>query len=75
MSEYIISDKCLEAIRRKCYQAGLTAQEIYTVRGADGEEIVRCRDCKRFNRNETCALFDDAFIEPDGFCKWGERRD
>lgn len=38
------------------------------------EEIVRCRDCKRFNSNETCALFDDAFVEPDGFCKWGERR-
>lgn len=39
------------------------------------EEIVRCRECKRFNINETCALFDDAFVEPDGFCKWGERRD
>lgn len=38
------------------------------------EEIVRCRDCKRFNSNETCALFDDALVEPDGFCKWGERR-
>ena len=39
------------------------------------EEVVRCRDCKRFNTNETCALFDDAFVEPDGFCKWGERFD
>lgn len=39
------------------------------------EEIVRCRDCKRFYPNETCALFDDAFVEPNGFCKWGERND
>lgn len=38
------------------------------------EEIVRCRDCKRFYPNETCALFDDAFVEPNGFCKWGERK-
>lgn len=73
MSEYIISGKCLEAIRRKCYQAGLTAQEVYTVRGADGERIVRCKDCKHFIPGGECHFFNNAFIDEDGFCKWGER--
>ena len=48
------------------------------------EEIVRCRDCKYINHHEynngikyqTCSYFDSEFVEvePDGFCKWGERR-
>ena len=89
MSEYIISDKCLEAIRRKCYQAGLTAQEVYTVRSADGEEIVRCRDCmKSREKGWKCIRFTEevydeeneigelvmANVQPDGHCAWAERR-
>lgn len=44
------------------------------------EEIVRCRDCRFFN----CLWVDCyvckrngekfmPFVEPDGFCAWGER--
>lgn len=74
MSDRIISDEALESIRSACYEAGKHGREVFTCRGCD-EEIVRCRDCKRFYPNETCALFDDAFVESNGFCKWGERRD
>ena len=35
------------------------------------EEIVRCRDCKRFHLN-TNGL-DCPKLDPDGFCAWGER--
>lgn len=49
------------------------------------ETIVRCRDCKYYDHED---LFDDEMwwcirgasdenvfeVEPDGFCKWGERR-
>lgn len=53
------------------------------------EELVRCRDCRHSNHGGTmCAFFAswepvaggdeyervDAIVEPDGFCKWGERR-
>ena len=46
-----------------------------------GEEIVRCRDCKHADEVMTryaglqyaCMKFDDATVEPDGFCAWGER--
>ena len=47
------------------------------------EEIVRCRDCAHGWKDGTLcnffADFDDgqiipATVEPDGFCKWGERR-
>lgn len=47
------------------------------------EEIVRCRDCKHYDPHPTdsgvCFLPDGDGdfarweVEPDGFCKWGER--
>ena len=48
-----------------------------------GEEIVRCSDCKHADEVETryagiqygCLRFDDATVEPDGFCAWGVRKD
>lgn len=46
-----------------------------------GEEIVRCGDCKEFRESDTtCHSWQwhnwDAPIEvdPDGFCAWGERK-
>lgn len=44
------------------------------------EEIVRCRDCEHCNEEHYgawgrvwhCERFGD--VEPDGYCKWGERR-
>ena len=48
-------------------------------------KVVRCRDCAYICNREyanglefhTCSYFDSehAEVEPDGFCKWGERRD
>lgn len=47
-----------------------------------GEEIVRCRDCVYMTNQkyksyeyQTCGYFDSEYaeVEPDGFCKWGER--
>lgn len=55
-----------------------------------GEEIVRCRDCDVSQKDGTrCLLFAgwepiegsdeyelvSAEVEPDGFCKWGKRRE
>lgn len=48
---------------------------------ADIERVVRCRDCAKceeklaFGRMPVleCSR-DDHVVEPDGFCKWGERR-
>lgn len=47
------------------------------------EEIVRCRDCKRFAIDQSdheyrsgwwCHRWDTDMVKPDGFCAWGERR-
>lgn len=44
-----------------------------------GETIVRCRDCK-YQRDCYCDHPKGAYmnailpVEPDGFCKWGERK-
>lgn len=55
--------------------------------GEHREEIVRCRDCKHYyevdeyhpngNYDRRCCKYFDSYddeVEPDGFCKWGERR-
>ena len=42
---------------------------------ADAVEIVRCKDCKWWNRKkETCIEIGGLWRESD-FCSWGERRE
>lgn len=69
--ERIISDECLQSIMRACYAAGMHRRDLYTVRGPDGPEVVRCKDCK--SRDEW--IPDGAICgeDPDGYCAWGER--
>jgi len=52
----------------------------FTVR----EEVVRCRDCKRFAVDQSdheyrsgwwCKRWDTDMVKPDGFCAWGERKE
>ena len=50
------------------------------VHGKVGEspEVVRCRECRWYlPEHKWCHHFDDTEFapEPDGYCKWGERRD
>lgn len=35
-------------------------------------EIVRCKDCKFKDEPWNCAA--PYYVEPDGFCAWGERK-
>lgn len=82
MSEYIVelpnggaADDC---IRLRGYEKSLYGYELR-------EEITRCRDCKHYDPHPTdggvCFLPDGDGdfarweVEPDGFCKWSERRD
>lgn len=42
------------------------------------DELVRCRDCKYYDDFLTSCEWWGAYerlAEPDGFCKWGVRRD
>ena len=53
------------------------------IAGTAREEIIRCRDCKYskryWNREKPlCRRLLPVFsfyVDPDGFCAWGERRD
>ena len=47
------------------------------------EEIVRCRDCKRFSLDNSdhdyrsgwwCHRWNTDMVRPNGFCAWGERK-
>lgn len=51
---------------------------------ADLVQVVRCRDCKRFAVDQSdheyrsgwwCKRWDTDMVKPDGFCKWGERKE
>lgn len=78
MAERIISDEVLDAIRRTCYEAGRLGREVFTVRGHDGSEIVRCRDCVHFSDGmivECERLSGQPYwTDADGFCAWGMPR-
>ena len=41
------------------------------------ERVVRCRDCKEYHpelySHISCELLG-RYVEPDGFCAWGERK-
>lgn len=86
MNEHIISDEVLKSIQRTCYEAGKAAREVYTVRGADGPEIIRCRDCRYFSlKKDDIALHNSPLckrvrksewaVSSNGFCAWAERRE
>lgn len=58
-------------------------------RDRSSEEIVRCKDCKRFKpqgtyrfdcgvvNKDTCEVIRGYVVQinPDGFCAWGEKRE
>lgn len=99
MSEHIISDEQRDAIVQCAYNAGKMGLAEFPIPAEDGEEIVRCRDCKNasetylvdFDEYEKCPdgkldcihfgqwdHYNDKpgywFVEPDGYCAWGEQR-
>lgn len=48
------------------------------------EEIVRCRNCKRFSIDNSdhdyrsgwwCHRWNTDMVKPDGFCAWGKRKE
>lgn len=54
-----------------------TTEGTFGLRECTGEEIVRCRDCKYYMHSSwhRCDLHSIAHeVEPDGFCKWGEKK-
>lgn len=81
MSEYIIHYKNAETLYEHTDFQFLLEEYLR-------EPIVRCRDCAYYyeaeeyhpqgNYNRRCCKYFDAYddeVAPDGFCKWGERRD
>ena len=74
MSEYIVELDSKHSVALKI----AFAEEM---RGGDfvRGEIVRCRDCAYYEDTGNCTLHylaDGCLgeVEPDGFCKWGERK-
>lgn len=49
-------------------------QKIEDLLPADVVEVVRCKDCKKFQTNHHWCGFFKTDIDPDEFCSYGERR-
>lgn len=74
MSEYIVDGaEPNSTVLKSITENGYEHEKWLPVR----EEIVRCRDCKRWESGD-CDwnhYYDDPVDDqPDGFCSWGERR-
>lgn len=51
-----------------------TVEHQWAIEG-EAEEVVRCRDCVWYAHLRCmCRRGDFTVLEPDGFCKWGERK-
>lgn len=75
MSDYIKrEDAIFVALQQPLYSV------VSQIKQLEGIDIVRCKDCKRWwgnhwhdNEDGKCPM--DAWIDGDGFCSYGERRE
>ena len=37
-------------------------------------ELVRCKDCRHYGKNEWCEILKAESMLPDGYCAYGERK-
>ena len=83
MSERVVD---LTGVRSKAVEKLADCDALVSLWGLPvREKIVRCKDCKHYKDHEWVILTDvsdvchfwgggSVKVEPDGFCKWGERR-
>ena len=55
-------------------EAVVYLQDIAESPTVDAVEVVRCRDCKLYNRHRYCHFWAEAVLDGD-FCSYGERKD
>ena len=78
MSEYIITQEELECMFTRINNELNKGTRKLRIDFREIPEIVRCRDCKYYDDFLTSCEWWGAYerlAEPDGFCKWGVRRD
>lgn len=79
MPKYVSYDEMMEILDNKYL---LPFRKDERLRGLNGIDIVRCKDCKYWHSNtEYCDQFSHKSagiaqrMPPDDFCSYGERRD
>ena len=70
-------DSLVECVEECNSMLDWAADEIEALPTADVVEVVRCKDCKWFEREQPgmvyCPNIVGSWVEDDFFCKWGER--
>lgn len=83
MTDYIDREAAIKAVN---WQSAITMTRaamtyaIKSIPAADVVEVVRCRDCKHYDRDECYhprheKHLQSIFQSPDDFCSYGERRE
>lgn len=77
MAEYIERGRALEIVKRTSGDYAAAWSEIGKLPAADVVEVVRCKDCKHYQKD---MLFGNAYcdgrqVKPDDFCSYGERKE
>lgn len=90
MAEYIAKNLAIELMHQSSYlsdgdllevNGNLVKARIEAEPAADVAPVVRCKDCKhfnrlyRFNRNACGCAQGCVRPEPDGYCSYGERKE
>ena len=82
MSNFIDRDKLLKDVSRiggSPWSEWETAGVFNVIRKqpvVDAVPVVRCKDCRRYNRQSLCCKYwpDEGYRNPEHFCAEGERR-
>lgn len=82
MDEYIKRDFALDVVKRTSGDYATAFAEIAHVESADVVEVVRCKDCKWWEKGKDYTPYcshpvDGLFIaeNENNFCSYGERRE
>jgi len=76
MAEYIKREAVIDLITRRYENPEICTQEINSIPAADVAPVVRCKNCRSYNKPKTgwCEVHLDR-EHPDDFCGYGEQKD
>lgn len=76
MAEYIKREAAIDLITRRYENPEICTQEINSIPAADVAPVVRCKNCRSYNKPKTgwCEVHLDR-EHPDDFCGYGEQKD
>lgn len=74
MSDLISRQDAIDAIKRKAYRHTYLDQIIDIINQMPSAEIIRCKDCKRYDTHDHRCRWWNHGVKVDDYCSHAERR-